>query len=291
MKRIQAICLLLILSFLSTALYAKKEVVQHYDNISGQNSSDDVDVFITNFLSREASPSPVWYFDSFFINIENNNGSPIDVSFDDSAIIINGVAVKFVDGETRVIDTQRQHPSFKVFPNTKTSHLAVLADGKLKISEESSVRVIISYKQNGKDKFIEIPLQVKKFKPLTFDDAAPPTKKTPAKEGNFEIIEGTGKIPPCEAQEIEDLIILAIESHRNWDAEPTEPYVITAKIPNWVEVQVKFTKNCYWFEYVNGSPKLKAQPEKDKINKVYREWIEDVDKRIIKYFKHAKTMK
>lgn len=116
---------------------------------------------------------------------------------------------------------------------------------------------------------------------------AEPVKKIPAKEGNFEIINGTGVIAPIDTKLMQQSIVKAA-TNLGWTVEKNEPGETTLKLAKgkswWVIVKVCYTKNEYWYEYVD-SYNLDAKPAKNKIHRNYtNKWIPNLERNIANFY-------
>lgn len=116
---------------------------------------------------------------------------------------------------------------------------------------------------------------------------AAPVKKTPAKEGNFEIITGARLIPPIDTKLMQASIIKAA-TNLGWIIEKNEPGIITLKLEKpkswWVVIKVCYTTDEYWYEYVD-SYNLDANPAKNKIHRNYtNRWIPNLEKHIYAFY-------
>ncbi len=116
---------------------------------------------------------------------------------------------------------------------------------------------------------------------------AAPVKKTPAKEGNFEIITGARLIPPIDTKLMQASIIKAA-TNLGWIIEKNEPEIITLKLEKprawWVVIKVCYTTDEYWYEYVD-SYNLDANPAKNKIHRNYtNRWIPNLEKHIYAFY-------
>lgn len=116
---------------------------------------------------------------------------------------------------------------------------------------------------------------------------AAPVKKTPAKKGNFEIIQGRSVISPIDTKLMQASIIKAA-TNLGWIIEKNEPGIITLKLEKprawWVIVKVCYTADEYWYEYVD-SYNLDANPAKNKIHRNYtNRWIPNLEKHIYAFY-------
>lgn len=116
---------------------------------------------------------------------------------------------------------------------------------------------------------------------------AEPVKKTPAKEGNFEIITGAKIIPPIDTKLMQQSVIKAA-TNLGWTIEKNAQNEITLKLEKpkswWIIVKVCWTSNEYWYEYVD-SYNLGADPAKNKIHRNYESrWIPNLEKHIYGFY-------
>ena len=111
---------------------------------------------------------------------------------------------------------------------------------------------------------------------------ASPVKKTPAKEGNFEIIQGRSVISPIDTKLMQASIIKAA-TNLGWIIEKNEPGIITLKLEKprawWVIVKVCYTADEYWYEYVDSTG-LDADIQSNYIHRRYSRWINILEKEI-----------
>lgn len=108
-----------------------------------------------------------------------------------------------------------------------------------------------------------------------------PTKKIPAKEGNFEVIVGGMVDFPIDMERFEDVATKGARKH-GWKVLGKEPGVIRLRLEKkswWVEMNICYWEDEYWYEY-QDSENLKANPAKNRIHKNYRRWIANIEKRI-----------
>lgn len=107
------------------------------------------------------------------------------------------------------------------------------------------------------------------------DTAFPcPVKKVPAKEGNFEVIQGSAIPAPIAVSDLRRSFYKALARH-GYTVLSDEPGVITYMLKKDdfdCTVRFCYCPHEYWYEYVD-STNLDANPAKDKIHRSYRRWI------------------
>ncbi len=116
---------------------------------------------------------------------------------------------------------------------------------------------------------------------------AAPVKKIPAKEGNFEIIQGRSVISPIDTKLMQESIIKAA-TNLGWIVEKNSDGETTLKLAKgkswWVIIKVCYTADEYWYEYVD-SYNLDANPAKNKIHRNYtNRWIPNLERNIGNFY-------
>lgn len=118
---------------------------------------------------------------------------------------------------------------------------------------------------------------------------AAPVKKTPAKEGNFEVIQGNFIAKPIDVKLMQESIVKAA-TNLGWIIQNNVPGETTLRLSKknswWVVIKVCYTENEYWYEYVDSN-NLGANPAKNKIHRNYtKRWIPNLEKHISRFYYH-----
>ena len=109
-----------------------------------------------------------------------------------------------------------------------------------------------------------------------------PVKKIPAKEGNFEVIAGGMVGTPIDMERFAEVAARSARVH-GWKVLGEELGMIRMRLEKnswWVEMNICYWEDEYWFEYQN-SWNLDANPAKNKIHRNYRRWIANIEKQIL----------
>jgi len=105
-----------------------------------------------------------------------------------------------------------------------------------------------------------------------------PKKKIPARDGNFEIVDGTLYFNEFDPERLERAFIRSLHE-RDYVIVEIKPGIITySLIRNDYNLTMRFcyTPDYYWYEYVS-SWNLNAKPRKNKIHKSYYRWIRNLE--------------
>jgi hypothetical protein len=109
--------------------------------------------------------------------------------------------------------------------------------------------------------------------------AGKPVKKTPARPGNFEIIQGASLRVPIDMTKFR-AAALAMTRELGYQVLEDNPGALLYKYTRgsqWVHIRLCYWTDEYWFEYID-SDDLDADPGADRIHRVYRRWIDSADK-------------
>ncbi len=112
-----------------------------------------------------------------------------------------------------------------------------------------------------------------------------PVKKIPAKEGNFEVIEGKVITSPINIDKFHTSALRAF-TKLGYQIEEDTPGVILVKLSKpawWLKLKLCYWNDEYWYEYVD-SLNLDANPGKNRIHKNYYRWITNLEKTISDYY-------
>ena len=116
-------------------------------------------------------------------------------------------------------------------------------------------------------------------------ESVKPQKKVPAKEGNFEVIMGGMVDIPIDMERFLNVASRAAR-HHGWKVLGKEPGVIGLRLEKnsyWVEMNICFWEDEYWYEY-QDSWNLDANPEMNKIHRNYTRWIANIEKQIYRNY-------
>jgi hypothetical protein len=112
--------------------------------------------------------------------------------------------------------------------------------------------------------------------------AGKPVKKTPAYQGNFEIIQGKQIPAPIDMAKFAPSAKTAITVLRYTIDQENEGFIIftIGHAPGWwAQIKLCYWDDEYWYEYVD-SRNLKADPERNRIHGVYPQTIEQVERQL-----------
>ena len=112
---------------------------------------------------------------------------------------------------------------------------------------------------------------------------AKPEKKIPARRGNFEVISGNQIRQPIDTNKFYAAAKAGLERLRyTIDAEGTGFVLFTVRGKNWwCQIKLCYWDDEYWFEYVNSTRNLGADPVLNRIHRNYYGWIARVEKQLV----------
>ena len=118
--------------------------------------------------------------------------------------------------------------------------------------------------------------------PAYTDTGTKPVKITPARRGNFEIIPGKQIRPPIDMDRFYSASTAALKRLKyTVDADGTGFILFTVKGGNWwCQIKLCYWNDEYWYEYVNSTRNLGADPVLNRIHKNYYGWIKRVEKQL-----------
>jgi len=109
------------------------------------------------------------------------------------------------------------------------------------------------------------------------DTGNKPEKKTPEKQGNFEVIQGKQIKAPIDRKKFADaakVSLAMLQANQKYYTTIHEEgagfiFFRARKTPAWVDIKLCYWDDEYWFEYWD-SYKFVADPAKNVIHKTYR---------------------
>lgn len=109
--------------------------------------------------------------------------------------------------------------------------------------------------------------------------AGKPVRKTPARPGNFEIIQGVTLRGPLDMTKFRAAALAMARSLEYQVLEDNQGELMYkyTRGSQWVQIRLCYWTDEYWFEYI-GSNGIDADPAGDRIHRVYRRWIENAEK-------------
>ena len=123
-----------------------------------------------------------------------------------------------------------------------------------------------------------------------FDDTGEkPQKKTPARKGNFEVIQGRQVKAPINIEKFKEaakVSVLMLQTYRNYDMTIHQEgtgfiFFRARRTPAWVDIKLCYWDDEYWYEYWD-SYRFVAVPSENKIHKTYRGVVIDGLERLIR---------
>ena len=113
------------------------------------------------------------------------------------------------------------------------------------------------------------------------DTGMKPEKRIPARAGNFEITRGTRVPTPIDMNRFFSAARTSLENLKySVDSEGTGFILFTVRGGNWwCQIRLCYWQDEYWYEYIN-SHNLGANPERNRIHRNYRNWIERVERQL-----------
>ncbi|MDR1626344.1 MAG: CsgG/HfaB family protein [Spirochaetia bacterium] len=112
-----------------------------------------------------------------------------------------------------------------------------------------------------------------------------PVRKTPAKAGNFELIQGAVVSTPIDPAKFHTAALAMIRELEFEILDDKQGFVLFkhSRGSAWVHIKLCYWSDEYWYEYV-ASDNLDADPGRDRIHRNYRRWIENAEKEMRKFY-------
>lgn len=137
------------------------------DNVSelfsGFYSDNEVEVIATAMLDNEYERL-LKFTTGIEVVIKNKSNKVFSLDYNQSVFVLKDISIRVVDGESRVIDSQKTQPLYPIAPKTSICRLVCNADSDFGFAISDDVKLVLALTDGQYTKYVHIDFSNKQIK-------------------------------------------------------------------------------------------------------------------------------